>query len=194
MIGCMVCRKEANRYGAMSGEDSTQGFKDAVEGLGWIPCNEAVAKEEFSAMNPRINAGNSTSLDDAWKTCVDNNAGGPGNAAARDRGESWNKPGVCAAAKLIGRSKQKGPGNPHNPKMMTEEWFDPVRRTTVKLTYPLVDNSLRGLWQRLLNFCYGRINFRRVPGTFEDAATVPSCNTCQTLVPFLSCDNRKECG
>ncbi|WP_437675012.1 DUF4150 domain-containing protein [Sorangium sp. So ce131] len=189
MIGCIVCRTHAEPFGAMSGKESTAGFLAALNELGWTPCETSVSKEEFPTMNPRIQESEAkvASFQKAWKECETNGEGEEG-ARRRQQGESWNKPGECAAAKLIGRAA------PHRPQMMTEEWFDPVRLKSVSLTYPHIDNSLRGLWRRTIDFLYGNIQFRRVPGTFQDASTVPSCNTCQTMIPFLSCDNQKACG
>lgn len=184
MIGCMVCRSDATRFGAMSGDNATPGFAGAVGDVGWTLCDASVSEADFPTMNPQMTPDDAADLTVAWNTCKDNGA----DAARRAQGESWNKPGVCAAYKLIGRSK------PHQPRTMTEEWFDPVKEGSVNLTYPNLDNTLRSLWRQVLAFCYGDIRFNRVPGTFEDTETVPSCNTCQTLIPLLSCDNQKECG
>ncbi|KYF77333.1 hypothetical protein BE20_55785 [Sorangium cellulosum] len=78
----------------------------------------------------------------------------------------------CAAPKLL---KAGGAGG-HKVKTMSEKWYSPLGKA-VKVTYTKTKDgeSSRGLEK------------------FQHGESVPSCETCQELVPEMLCDNHAEC-
>ncbi|WP_437939169.1 PAAR-like domain-containing protein [Sorangium sp. So ce341] len=78
----------------------------------------------------------------------------------------------CAAPKLL----QAGGAGGHKVKTMSEKWYSPLGKA-VKVTYTKTKDgeSSRGLEK------------------FQHGESVPSCETCQELVPEMLCDNHAEC-
>ncbi|WP_437648522.1 PAAR-like domain-containing protein [Sorangium sp. So ce362] len=79
----------------------------------------------------------------------------------------------CAAPKLL----QAGGAGGHKVKTMSEKWYSPLGKL-VKVTYTKTKDgeSKRGLQE------------------FQHEESVPSCETCQALVPEMLCNNHAECA
>ncbi|WP_437578498.1 PAAR-like domain-containing protein [Sorangium sp. So ce887] len=78
----------------------------------------------------------------------------------------------CAAPKLL----QAGGAGGHKVKTMSEKWYSPLGKL-VKVTYTKTKDgeSKRGVQE------------------FQHEESVPSCETCQALVPEMLCNNHAEC-
>lgn len=93
------------------------------------------------------------------------------------------EPGVCAAQKLLAH-----PG--HQPEAMTEAYFAPQGDLMLRLKHirdaegfaQAIKQELRVDWSALPEREYGH------------AAQVPSCETCQALLPFALCDKKGSCS
>ncbi|WP_437816048.1 DUF4150 domain-containing protein [Sorangium sp. So ce1078] len=83
---------------------------------------------------------------------------------------SWE----CAAPKLL----QAGGAGGHKVKTMTEKWYSPMDvEVTVTVKYEKTEGD----------------KTTREGETFRHGQSVPSCETCQALIPEMLCDNQKEC-
>ncbi len=80
----------------------------------------------------------------------------------------------CAAPQLL----QAGGTRGHKVRTMSERFFTPMQRTTVEVVHQRTTNS----------------HSRRGPVEFGHGETVPSCETCQKLIPEMLCENHKECA
>ena len=80
----------------------------------------------------------------------------------------------CAAPQLL----QAGGTGGHKVRTMSERFFTPMQRTTVEVVHQRTTNS----------------HSRRGPVEFSHGETVPSCETCQKLIPEMLCENHKECA
>ncbi|WP_437725794.1 DUF4150 domain-containing protein [Sorangium sp. So ce861] len=78
----------------------------------------------------------------------------------------------CAAPKLL----QAGGAGGHKVKTMSEKWYSPLGKL-VKVTYTRTEGEVT----------------TRGPQEFQHEESVPSCETCQELVPEMLCDNHAEC-
>ncbi|WP_437969273.1 PAAR-like domain-containing protein [Sorangium sp. So ce260] len=78
----------------------------------------------------------------------------------------------CAAPKLLAAGGAGG----HKVKTMSEKWYSPLGKL-VKVTYTKTKDgeSSRGLQE------------------FQHQESVPSCETCQELIPEMLCHNNEEC-
>ncbi|QRK12649.1 DUF4150 domain-containing protein [Archangium violaceum] len=159
MIGVLLCKCGKKKYAAMSGEGGmTRGFEKAAKKLGFSTCGPV----DFSAV-----------LDSSGRT-ESRLLSNPATGIPVDM-PGYNKPGVCAAQKLIQQAQREG----HRPAFMTEEYFDPQGSGRVKITYR-------------------RLNSKRirkdaiVTHVFRNGDTVPSCDTCKKLVTPMLCGNKKH--
>jgi len=83
------------------------------------------------------------------------------------QGTKNNPFGVCAAPKLIQAMQKAG----HKPYLMTEQFYSPTDN----------QNKVRVRYRR---------NGRTVKHQFRDGDTVPSCRTCQNVLPGMLCGER----
>jgi len=88
----------------------------------------------------------------------------------RDNRKTWE----CAAPKLL----QAGGAEGHKVRTMSERYFSPILGTTVGVVHERTVGN----------------QSRREPVEFGHGETVPSCETCQKLIPEMLCDNQKECA
>ncbi|MCA9699897.1 MAG: DUF4150 domain-containing protein [Myxococcales bacterium] len=195
MMGVLFCRDHNKGYASHSGQGVTDGFKRIAEGLGYEVGVDELLKAEALEYNKLMAGEDKTNFGAIWDNCATNNgtqrADTPEGAGMRERGESWNTPGTCAAPKMI---KKAGS---HKPRCMTEEWFDPIKQRSVGLSYLTIRNRFVHELKKLLSgVTYGLIDFKRerMAAVFKDSETVPSCNTCQATLSQLSCEHDKACG
>ncbi|NTX02657.1 PAAR-like domain-containing protein [Myxococcus sp. CA040A] len=80
----------------------------------------------------------------------------------------------CAAPKLL----QAGGAGGHKVRTMSERFFTPLQRTAVEVMHQRTTNN----------------SSRREPVEFGHGETVPSCETCQKLIPEMLCESHKECA
>ncbi|GEL75570.1 DUF4150 domain-containing protein [Myxococcus virescens] len=80
----------------------------------------------------------------------------------------------CAAPQLL----QAGGAGGHKVRTMSERFFTPMQRTTVGVAHQRATNN----------------HSRRESVEFGHGETVPSCETCQKLIPEMLCENHKECA
>ncbi|MCP3170193.1 DUF4150 domain-containing protein [Myxococcus qinghaiensis] len=80
----------------------------------------------------------------------------------------------CAAPKII----QAGGASGHQVKAMSERYFSPITNATVGVTFSFMDAN----------------GARSVEKQFSHGESVPSCDTCQTLLPEMLCNHSKECA
>lgn len=90
------------------------------------------------------------------------------NRAATLPGIKNNPFGACVAPKLIQSMQKAG----HKPHLMTEQFYSPVTSQAKKVRVRY------------------RKNGRTVQHQFRDGDTVPSCRTCQEVLPGLLCGER----
>ncbi|WP_434419389.1 DUF4150 domain-containing protein [Nannocystis pusilla] len=176
MIGVMICK--SNRiFAAMSGE-TLPGFKKVVEQLGWTLCDEVSTVDEYAAANPAIGPVNRRFLQSRW------------NAAQRKndaRAAHYNPPGKCAAAKLVTRNEK------HIPMAITEMFFAPLQPHQVHLRYRRYENDKWHPWRVALSYLtFGWVKSGEREESFNPGETVPSCLTCQSLVPLTLCNHQNR--
>lgn len=174
MLGVMVC-KTGEVFAAMSGRTSLPGFKAVVKKLGWKLCETSSRPDDFAAANPTVDQRDRrTALTTTWSDTAAK------NAARQDR---YNAPGECAAAKLVA-------ARGHVALSMSEMFFAPKQPHQVSLRYQSYD-VLYYLRAALKWFTLGRVDLVRPPereDDFDAGTTVPSCDTCQTILPMALCD------
>ncbi|MFY2556805.1 PAAR-like domain-containing protein [Corallococcus terminator] len=90
------------------------------------------------------------------------------------KGQSRNK-WECAAPKLL---QAAGAGG-HKARTMSERYFSPILEHQVKVTYSHTSNHGTEPAQE---------------GKFGHGESVPSCTTCQELLPEMLCANQEECS
>lgn len=176
MIGVMVC-KSGQIFAAMSGRP-LRGFKRVVEEqLHWTLCENNAQVGDYIAANPAI-TGDGQPVLDAWTDTARRNTNGE---------QFYNPPGSCAAAKLVTRNQG------HIPQCMTEMFFSPRQRHRVHLRYRSY-GLLYPFRVALYYLTHGKLG--SADGTterdFDPGETVPSCLTCQTLVPMTLCDHQER--
>ena len=88
----------------------------------------------------------------------------------KEQRQKWE----CAAPKLL----QAGGAGGHKVRTMSERFFSPLLDTTVAVFHERTENSAP----------------RRESVEFGHGQTVPSCETCQKLIPEMLCENQKECS
>ncbi|MBZ5714680.1 PAAR-like domain-containing protein [Nannocystis pusilla] len=176
MIGVMVC--ECGKvFAAMSGQ-TLVGFKRVVEELGFTLCDQQAGVDDYIAANPRVDA--RLRVEERWDEAKNRN---------RNNEPFCNAPGVCAAAKLVTRS------GGHVPRSMTEMFFAPLQPHRVDLRYRHYDrlHPFRVALRWLTRGRHGDHDVWREE-SFDPGVTVPSCVTCQSLVPLTLCDyKRRSC-
>lgn len=179
MIGVMIC--ECGKvFAAMSGQTHA-GFKRVVEELGFTLCDQQSGVDDYIAANPRVNDLDTRStVHERWDDARDRN----------DNNEPfYNPPGVCAAAKLVTRNQG------HIPRSMTEMFFAPLQPHQVDLRYRHYDrlHPFRVALRWLTRGRRGNHDVWREE-SFDPGVTVPSCVTCQSLVPLTLCNyKRRSC-
>jgi uncharacterized protein DUF4150 len=187
MVGVMICAC-GQKFAAMSGNDTLDGFADAVATVGAnLVGGGIVSPQELAGANRSAGASAARKarvIDarvDELTTASNSQAG-------------YNPPGNCAGAKLLGRSG-------HKPVQMTEA-FSIVRATP--FTYTVLRTNAAGAADAWLNqvlqnrFAQGILNVPEGarPGVEEDYAgdeSIPSCHTCQDLLYLTMCPER-NCG
>ena len=106
-----------------------------------------------------------------------------------ERAPYYNVPGACAAAKLLTQS------GGHIARGMTEMFFAPREPHQVTLRYQHLDryHPLRVALHKLTCGQFGRSDPEREQA-FDPGLTVPSCASCQALIPMVLCDvKRRTC-
>jgi len=86
--------------------------------------------------------------------------------------KSWE----CAAPKLL----QAGGAGGHKVRTMSERYFSPLLDIKVAVVHERTEDKNSPPKRNLVEFDHGQ--------------TVPSCETCQGLVPEMLCSNHKECA
>ncbi|MDC0721496.1 PAAR-like domain-containing protein [Nannocystis bainbridge] len=176
MVGVMICK--CNQiFAAMSGE-TLPGFKAVVEQQGWTPCVEVPTIKTYADANPRIGALNRWTFVRRWNDAQRRN----------DRRQAfYNPPGKCAASKLV--THKDG----HIPKAMTEMFFAPVPPHELRLRYRHYNDDAWDPWRvAQLHLSFGRSDPLGREQAFTDATTVPSCLSCQSMVPMTLCLHQKR--
>lgn len=84
--------------------------------------------------------------------------------------EKWE----CAAPKIL----QAGGASGHQVQAMSERYFSPIMNATVGVTFGVMDAN----------------GVRSVEKEFSHGESVPSCDTCQRLLPEMLCNHSKECA
>lgn len=171
MIGVMICKCD-EVFAAMSGQ-TLPGFKAVVERLGWTACDEVPTVDDYAAANPMIGVVNRWALQRRWNDAQRKN----------DKGQAfYNPPGKCAASKLVTRKDK------HIPKAMTEMFFAPNPPHELRLRYRHYQNDGWDPWRvAQLHLTFGRVDPLAREEPFLDGVTVPSCLSCQSLVPLTLC-------
>lgn len=90
--------------------------------------------------------------------------------AVTRRNRNWS----CAAPKLLQRGRAEG----HRVRAMSERYFSPFLGHKVMVTYSYTDSEGTDPQKQ---------------GEFGHGESVPSCDTCQELIPEMLCDNQQEC-
>ncbi|MFY2558505.1 PAAR-like domain-containing protein [Corallococcus terminator] len=80
----------------------------------------------------------------------------------------------CAAPKIL----QAGGASGHQVKAMSERYFSPIMTSTVGVAFSVMDVN----------------GARSVEKEFSHGESVPSCDTCQRLLPEMLCNHSKECA
>ncbi|MFY0539339.1 hypothetical protein [Nannocystis pusilla] len=76
----------------------------------------------------------------------------------------------------------------HIPKAMTEMFFAPAPPHQLRLRYRRYQNDGWDPWRvAQLHLTFGRVDPLAVEEPFPDGVTVPSCLSCQSLVPLTLC-------
>ena len=91
---------------------------------------------------------------------------------ANDGRKSWE----CAAPKLL----QAGGAGGHKVRTMSERYFSPLLDIKVAVVHERTEGKNSPSKRESVEFGHGQ--------------TVPSCETCQELVPEMLCSNHKECA
>lgn len=179
MIGVMVC-KSNKIFAAMSGQ-TLRGFKQVVEELGWELCDRQATADDFIAANPSISdLDKRSALHESWDAV---------QTRQDERAPYYNVPGACAAAKLLTQS------GGHIARGMTEMFFAPREPHQVTLRYQHLDryHPLRVALHKITCGQFGRSDPEREQA-FDPGLTVPSCASCQALIPMVLCDvKRRTC-
>ena len=176
MVGVMLCKVhfEDKTFAAMSGGGkSLAGFKKVVEDdLGWELVDKGATQADFKNVSPRqfSDSKKSDTFGGRWNDC---------DSKFNDEGAvGYNKPGECAAAKLLTKSD-------HAPLSMSEMFFSPKQpEHKIQFTYKHV-TRLRTLLKVLT---LGQVDWTTTTRWFGEGETVPSCNTCKELLPAALCD------
>ncbi|MCY1071449.1 DUF4150 domain-containing protein [Nannocystis sp. RBIL2] len=171
MIGVMICKCN-EIFAAMSGQ-TIPGFKAVVERQGWTACEETPTVDDYAAANPMIGVVNRWALQRRWNDAQRRN----------DKGQAfYNPPGKCAASKLVTRKDK------HIPKAMTELFFAPTPPHELRLRYRRYQNDGWDPWRvAQLHLSFGRVDPLALEESFPHGVTVPSCLSCQSLVPLTLC-------
>jgi hypothetical protein len=80
----------------------------------------------------------------------------------------------CAAPKLL----QAGGSGGHKVRTISERFFSPILNVAVRVEHERTVNE----------------HSRRESVEFFHGETVPSCSTCQELIPEMLCENHKDCA
>ncbi|WAS98037.1 DUF4150 domain-containing protein [Nannocystis punicea] len=179
MIGVMVC-KSNKVFAAMSGQ-TLAGFAKVVAELGWTLCDATSGVDDYIAANPKIaDLDKRSTVHERWDDV---------QRRTDAREAHYNLPGMCAAAKLLTRNEQ------HIPRTMTEMFFAPRQAHQVQLHYRHYErfHPFRVALGYLTCGRFGPVDVER-DVAFDPGTTVPSCLTCQTLLPLVLCDRkRRQC-
>ena len=181
MVGVVICdagHKHASRT------NSDQRFVSASGGYHVYPREGGKKGQESTVKKMRERTGNSPAFDVAVQRAnLDlsvqalNRKFNPNSEAAL---HSRNPPGACAAQQALVWALS------HEcvPAAMTEKWFSPGRPKTKDLkskqpsqTAPVRHKNIKG---------------KLVSTKFSHGESVPPCETCNLLLPFLTCTKPKE--
>jgi hypothetical protein len=181
MVGVMICKCE-KKFAAMSGTYALSGFKTIAQNHGCTVVNSGAPGDTARQLRPADIAGANQSGVPAWKIeGVVNRAWSNAEQQFKGGDKDYSPTGICAGAHLLTRAG-------HAPLQMTEMFFAPTGGWPK--TYSFIV-KVAGMTDR------SRQAAQRfgpdVAKTDETpwGQTVGSCKTCQDLLAFTMCPERK---
>ncbi|HLL06474.1 MAG TPA: PAAR-like domain-containing protein [Myxococcaceae bacterium] len=188
MFGVMVCINK-EKFAAISGDETPDGFKEIAESHGCKVIEEAATMDDFLAMNPKKDYASQKAIEDQWIVTMRKHLATPKSEDGYN-----NLPGACAGAKLI--------GSRHVAHSMSEMYFYPSGKK--ELTFNVIyrgpgrfapENKAwtapkkEELTEEELTAAYGpkRVNMRR-----KKESTVLSCQSCQDTLFMARCDKERQ--
>ncbi|CAN91357.1 hypothetical protein sce1200 [Sorangium cellulosum So ce56] len=154
------------------GEDERTGTYTKPYMIGACICKCSQAPKMLAAASGKVTPGFSDAVKATGKfVLVDGFTQSDRQKGALERlnRNAWD----CAAPKLL----EAGGAGGHKVKTMSEKWYSPLG-VTVKVTYTKTKDGEKS----------------RNLQEFRHKESVPSCETCQELIPEMLCKNQEECS
>lgn len=174
MVGVMMCQDHPDKFATASG-NNLPGFNRVVRDLGFevVDREGKVTPENFKEKNSLLqDPKKMAEFEETWQRLERERKvmGAP-------------EPGVCAAQKLLSK---KG----HQPAAMTEAYFASEKDLKVRFKHIRDAEGFVEATKTAL-----QVDWMAVPEKeYGHGDVVPSCRTCQVLLPFLLCDKKEACG
>jgi hypothetical protein len=189
MFGVMVCLT-GQKFAAVSGNEMPAEFEAIARKYGCEPLKEAATLEDLKAINPRCAKGDPAAIATMTKQWRDTMT-----QFEEEAGGYSNRPGTCAGAKLMGKSR-------HVAHSMTEIYFSFTggrKALTFNVIYrgPTHFAPTDGPWtppsaDDLASGKGGPHVEKRGDMRRKKELTVPSCQSCQDTLFMARCDIEKQ--
>jgi hypothetical protein len=181
VVGVMMCLDHVGKVFVTASGENLAGFErvlrdipsDALDGRSVeIVDSPGVGPELFLAKNGCADTSEKrTELVNRWKIAAEQ--------APKIRAP---EPGQCAAQQLLAK-----PG--HQPVAMTEAYFAPRGDSMLRIQHVRDAQGFAQATKQKLEVDWSVVPMRE----YGHAAQVPSCRTCQALLPFALCDRKGSC-
>jgi hypothetical protein len=191
MVGTMLCQGGKKRcFAAMSGPHRT-GFTECANTMGYTPIvSGPVSADEMMRANPRFNptssgfAARRAAFMGRWNELRES----AGMVPPAPRQQGYNRPGQCAAAKLLAKSE-------HMPLTITEFFWNPTTHVPAwsESYNVLTTNRPAGTyvptWRALL---LKNMAAQTQTTPFQAGGSVASCHTCQRILYMMLCKKEER--
>lgn len=175
MVGAMMCETHPPApYVACSGE-RPPGFVRVAKKAGLKPVTQkdVVTKSDYQAKNSQLQGENFDRFSEHWDKLAD--------AAVKKKYKAPD-PGVCAAQHLL--------TTPHAARALTEAWFNPPDNNNVQVKIVRDMENFLTTKKKHYELDWSSVEVH----SYVHTGFVPSCITCQALLPYLLCEDQKPCG
>jgi hypothetical protein len=186
MVGAMMCETHPPTVFVSASGENTPGFTRVANSIAnFVPVNKAggVKPADYQKKNSALNdPAKFEKFQKDWDRL---------QLATEKKELEAPDPGVCAAQHLLAHEG-------HVPRALTEAWFDPTTKNPMSVRWVRdAEEFYQDLKAKLSADLPSnlQVNWTAVaPREFVHGQHVPSCQVCQALLPFLLCEEKKECG